>query len=413
MYDLADDHGIAAAALEYVILHAGRTERGRLSLPGAGSGGLFRHVWDVNLLPVYPGVTIRYRISATDRRNQRGTSREQLLRLPTLAELFTRADTDQRELRKQLEKLVQDRIRARQRLDQLQKQEDNTGRPDTEAGKREAHRLREERGRLEKELKKLEDRLAAQEDRHSGGPLYSPKTMDAIRKVREALKKLQLDMKAPAMRLDTLAPALSPAKQQELEARVQKELENFLAALKRMERDRVLDSARARLGEAEKKVRDGDARGDRRDAARDRQEASRLTAQAADVLKKMLQDEPFPGLRDELDKIRVRLDRLAADLKKMADQSSGGQQGASGNKHRAELRRLQRQLAGMTARGRSEMARVLLERLTLRADEVLFLAPRVTGRQEAYKGLGTSGCAGRVRRGTAPAAAHRLAEQER
>lgn len=415
VYDLSDDYGIAAAALEYVILHPGREERGRLALPGEGSGGLFRHVWDVNRLPVYPGVTLRYRITATDRQNQRGMSHEHTLRLPTLGELFTRADTEQQEIRRQLEKLVQDRIRAQQRLDDLQKQQDNSGKPDTEARRREAHRLREERGRLEKELKKLEDRLRGQEDRHSGGPLYSPKTLEAIRKVRAALAKLRLDMKQPDLRLDQLAPALAPDKQKDFEARLQKELENFLAALKRMERDRVLDSVRARLGEAEKKVPAGDQRRDPGDRTRDLQEASRLSAQAADALKKLLQDEPLAGLRDDLDKIRDRLDKLTADLQTMAGkQQGGGQDNAAGKKLRDELRTLQRQLAGMTARGRAAMARALLDKLTLITDEVLFLANRLTGLQESWKGLGYGWMQGPgASRDALLQLLSRLAEQER
>ena len=415
VYDITDDTGIRQARLHYAVHHPDWKERGVLPLPFEAKGGVSRTVWDINRLPVSPGEKVSFHIRAADRAGLTGRSRTITVRLPSLRQMFRRADRAQGDLRTRLEKIIRRRKAAAERLAQLQRRKDNTGRLGGQEVRRELHRLKKERQRLNRELSKLAGDIRRQQDRLETGPSLSSETVRALQKLREALAKMRMEVKSGNLALPPKAARklrLSPEKLKRLEKRIAEQAKRMLAALKRMERERVLDSVRNRLRSARRLLRkNGNVPGKK--AIR---QAAQLTKDASRQLGKLVKrGKAHPAVDRKLKKMADRLgDRgLAAKIRRLEIGRSGERRSGS-RKIRAALKKMEDRLSRMTGQGRRQAAVRLLRELRALTGEVLFLADRYNGIVREYGRIGKNWLRGPgAARGRMMRLLTRLGEQSR
>jgi len=380
VYDVSDETGLRSVVLRYAIHHPTWKETGRQPLPFRAEGGIGGWKWNINRLPVSPGEGISFFVYAVDRAGSAGQSKSVTVKLPTFWQMFRRADRKQDSIRRKLVDIIRKRKAAVARLERLERVQENTGESPERDLRQEFHRLLKERQRLRKELRSLAQEVKRQQSRLQAGPTLSPATVQALQQLREALKRLSLRLETGKLAIPegTFGRApLSPGKRKELEKRIAAQARSMLEALKRMERERVLDSVRARLRAARRLL----AKNNGRPGKEGRQQARRLTREASSALKKLADRKKLPVQDLQLEKIAGKLGErgISGEINSWRPSS-----GATTRILRSQLRALEKRLAGLTSRGRQEAAAGTLRGLRRLTGEALFLAARFRGIVEDY-----------------------------
>ena len=410
---IGDDYGFSKLVLKYR-LAASRYEQPReeyssitIPLPSARTLQMeVPFIWNLTSLNLVPEDVINYYVEVYDNDNVNGpkVGRSQVysLRLPSLEEVFARADAEQEKAVDDLEKTLDAAEDVKKELDKLQQEmkQQNAEKLDWQQQKK-LEELMKRQERMVKDVQKVNEQLAELKRDMEKQNMVSEETL----KKYDELQQLMKEVDAPELRemqkkMNEMMQQMSPEQMQKAmenfqfnEEQFRNSLERTIDLLKRIQIEQKVDELTKRAEEMAKQQEDLAERTENADP-KDQKELDRLAEEQrqmqkqADAMQREMKElqqmmEQFPK-EMPLDEMReamseMNLSQMQQQMNESAGQCQGGNcKGASKQQQKTaeQMRKLQKKMEQVKKKMNQNMQQMVQRAFQKALKDVLDMSKR-------------------------------------
>lgn len=410
---IADDYGFSRLVLKYRLV-ASRYERPQekwssieLPLPSRRELEMeVPYIWNLTSLSLVPEDVLNYFIEVYDNDNVRGpkVGRSQVfsLRLPSLEEVFARADAEQEKAIDNLEetlKAAEDVQREMQKLQQEMKQQ-NAEKLDWQQQKK-LEELMQRQKEMIKDVKDVNEQMSQLKEDMQKQNMISEETLQKYEELQELMEQVDApELREAQKRMEELARQMTPEQMKEAmenfefnEENFRKSIERTIDLLKRIQIEQKVDEITKRskdLADKQEELAERTENADPTDQneldklaeeQRKLQKEAEAMQREMDELQKKMEEFPQEMPLDEMQDAQNEMQQanMQQSMSQSASQCQGGQcQGAcqSQKKTAENLRKVQKKMEKVKKKLNQNMQRMVQRAFQKALKDVLDMSKR-------------------------------------
>ena len=396
LMEIADDFGFTSMRLMYR-LAGSRYEKAQeeytaivLPLPSARAAEMeVPYIWNLASLGLVPEDVVSYYVEVYDNDNvngpKMGRSEVYMLRLPSMEEMFARADDEQENAIEDLQQTLQKAEDIRKEMENLQREmkKENQDKLDWQQ-KKKLEELMQRQDQMLKEVQQINEKMQNLKSDMQQQNLISEETLRRYEEMQELMKQIDApELRKMMERMNKAMEQLSPEQLKEAmenftlnEEQFKQSIERTIELLKRIQIEQKVDELTKRAEdlankqeELAKKTENADPK-DQKELDRLAQEQRDLQKQAEDMqrelgqLQKMMQEFPQEMPLQEMQdaQSQLNLSQMQAQMNNAAGMCQGGNcQGASQQQKKMseEMKKFQKKMEQMKKKLSENMQKVV------------------------------------------------------